>query len=58
VEHPTASGYTSHMDRPAVRVDYIFASPSFANRLVACDVVTGTEAEQVSDHFPIWAEFQ
>src|SRR5947209_12183050 len=41
--HPTSSGYTSHTDYPAFRVDYIFASPSFASRLSACEVVTGPE---------------
>lgn len=56
--HPTTSGYTSHTDYPAFRVDYIFASPSFASRLSACDVVTGPEAERASDHFPVWAEFR
>jgi endonuclease/exonuclease/phosphatase family metal-dependent hydrolase len=28
-----------------------------AARLWTCDVVMGEEAEQASDHFPIWAEF-
>lgn len=50
--HPTTLGSTSHMNHLAFRVDYSFISPSFANRLAACDVVTGTEAERVSDHFP------
>jgi exonuclease III len=38
-------------------LDYIFASPQMAACLWACDIVMGEEAEQASDHFPIWAEF-
>ncbi len=56
--HPTTPGYTSHTDYPAVRVDYIFASPAVAKQLYACDLVTGPEAERASDHFPIWAELR
>jgi exonuclease III len=50
--HPTTPGYIFHMDHLAFRIDYIFTSPSFANRLAACDVVIATQAEQASDHFP------
>ena len=56
--HPTTPGYTSHTDHPAVRVDYIFASPPVAKQLYACDLVTGPEAERASDHFTLWAELQ
>jgi exodeoxyribonuclease-3 len=55
--HPTAPGYTYKLPDPALRLDYIFASPPLARRLHACDVVTGAEAEMASDHFPIRAEF-
>jgi exodeoxyribonuclease III len=56
--HPGIPGYTSHTAHPALRIDYIFAVPSFAQRLQACDIVTGSEAISASDHFPVWAEFK
>ena len=56
--HPTTPGYTYKLPTPALRIDYIFASPSLARRLHACNIVTGVEAEMASDHFPIWAEFK
>lgn len=56
--HPGILGYTSHTAHPALRIDYIFAAPSFAQRLQACDIVTGSEAISASDHFPVWAEFK
>lgn len=55
---PGLPGYTSHTAHPALRIDYIFAAPSFAQRLQACDIVTGSEAISASDHFPVWAEFK
>jgi endonuclease/exonuclease/phosphatase family metal-dependent hydrolase len=54
---PAKPGYTSAPAHPALRIDYIFASPSFAPHLRACDLVTEAEAHIASDHFPIWAEF-
>jgi exodeoxyribonuclease III len=56
--HPTTPGYTAHTDHPALRIDYIFASPSLARHLHACDVVTEGEAKIASDHFPVWTEFR
>jgi exonuclease III len=56
--HPTTAGYTFPTPYRALRIDYIFASPMFAQRLYACDIVTGEDAEKASDHFPIWAEFR
>jgi endonuclease/exonuclease/phosphatase family metal-dependent hydrolase len=55
--HPTMPGYTYKLPDPALRLDYIFASPPLARRLHTCNVVTGAKAEMASDHFPIWAEF-
>jgi endonuclease/exonuclease/phosphatase family metal-dependent hydrolase len=55
--HRETPGYTYPSDAPWLRLDYILASPQMAARLWACDVVMGEEAEQASDHFPIWAEF-
>jgi exodeoxyribonuclease-3 len=56
--HPEAPGYSAHTHHPALRFDYIFASPPFARHLFASDIVTGEEARRASDHFPIWVEFR
>jgi len=50
-------GYTYALPAPRLRVDYIFASAQLVRRLVACDVVTGGQAERASDHYPVEAEF-
>jgi len=55
--HPDAPGYTYRADHPWLRIDYAFASPGLASRLVACDVLTGDEAASASDHFPLVATF-
>ncbi|MGH2482179.1 MAG: endonuclease/exonuclease/phosphatase family protein [Ktedonobacteraceae bacterium] len=55
--HPAEAGYTYKLPTPGLRLDYIFASPDLAQRLAACDILTGGEAETASDHYPIWAEF-
>lgn len=52
-----APGYTYPSDTPWLRLDYIFASPRLAPRLVACDVLAGGGARRASDHLPLWAEF-
>ena len=56
--HPQTPGYTYPSAAPWLRLDYIFASPLMAAQLLACDVIRGETAKQVSDHFPIWAEFR
>ncbi len=56
--HPMTAGYTFPTAHRALRIDYIFASSLFAQRLYACDIVTEGDAERASDHFPIWAEFR
>lgn len=56
--HADAGGYTYPSAAPWLRLDYIFASPQIAARLRECDVVQTEEAEGVSDHFPVWAEYQ
>src|SRR5258708_37582474 len=55
--HSTEPGYTYKLPTPGLRLDYIFASPSLAQRLSACDLISAGEAETASDHYPIWAEF-
>jgi exodeoxyribonuclease-3 len=56
--HPRSRGYTYPADHPWMRLDYIFASPSMAARLRACDIVRGGESKRASDHLAIWAEFR
>jgi len=56
--HPMTPGYTYPVPAPWLRIDYVFAAPTLAKRLHACDMATGAEAEMASDHFPVWAEFR
>jgi exodeoxyribonuclease III len=55
--HPFTPEDTSYTSHQALRVDYIFASSQFAERLSACDIIREGDAQSASDHFPIWAEF-
>ena len=56
--HPAEPGYTYLAATPWLRLDYAFASPALAARLVECDVVVGDPAGQASDHLPVRAEFR
>ena len=56
--HPQTPGYTYPALASWLRLDYIFAAPSMASRLIACDIVQGAAVERASDHAPIWAEFR
>lgn len=40
----------------AIRIDYIFASPALAAEATGCGI--WLEADGVSDHRPVWAEFE
>ncbi len=60
--HPSLDAFTCPTYRPAVRIDYVFASPPLAQRLVRCDVIGDSGelaqlARRASDHFPLMAEF-
>jgi len=55
--HPDAPGYTYRADALWLRLDYLFASPTLAPRLTACDVVCDKSAVGASDHVPLWAAF-
>jgi endonuclease/exonuclease/phosphatase family metal-dependent hydrolase len=59
--HPYEQGFTCPAAAPAGRIDYIFASPSLAERLTDCDVLRtgdgGVTGDQASDHLPIIADF-
>ena len=56
--HPLLAEDASYTAYRALRFDYIFASASLAQRLWACDIAIGGDAERASDHYPIWAEFR
>ncbi|SRR6266487_910686 len=58
--NPSESGFTWPAPLPSGRVDFIFASPELAQRLVASDTVEageGVRTENASDHLPVFAEF-
>jgi endonuclease/exonuclease/phosphatase family metal-dependent hydrolase len=60
--HPRAHGYTCATWLPAARIDYQFADPVLASRLLRCEVVGSRgwpdrEAVIASDHFPLVAEY-
>ena len=56
--HATADGFTFPSDHPAVRLDYLFASPALAARLRNCVVRDEPPpVRRVSDHLPLLAEF-
>lgn len=56
--HPQAPGYTYPSHHPWLRLDYIFASPHLAQRLLACDIVEQTTTITASDHLPVSADFR
>ncbi|HUE89483.1 MAG TPA: endonuclease/exonuclease/phosphatase family protein [Vicinamibacterales bacterium] len=57
--HPGEPGLTFPTWEPHIRLDYVFVPRPFAERLVACDVVTDVPAlGQASDHFPVRAELR
>ncbi|MGH2561632.1 MAG: endonuclease/exonuclease/phosphatase family protein [Thermomicrobiales bacterium] len=55
--HPWEPGYTYPSAAPWLRLDYMFASPALAERLLTCDVGAGETAARASDHLPVWIEF-
>ena len=55
--HPQSPGHTYPSTEPWLRLDYIFASPAMADRLITCDLIAGKDATRASDHLPVWARF-
>lgn len=58
--HPHTHGFTCPSTLPAGRIDYIFASPDLAERLIMCDVITegdGIPGNHASDHLAVMATF-
>lgn len=56
--HPGEPGFTYPADAPWLRLDYVFAAPTMAARLTACEVVVGDIAARASDHLAVVARFQ
>jgi endonuclease/exonuclease/phosphatase family metal-dependent hydrolase len=53
--------FTCPEPKPAGRIDYVFASPALAPRLVSCEVLTETPTSPItsaSDHRPVVARFR
>jgi endonuclease/exonuclease/phosphatase family metal-dependent hydrolase len=51
-----ASGERSHLGaQTPIRIDYMFASRALAEKAIGCGI--DTEADHVSDHRPVWADF-
>ncbi len=58
--HSHARGLTCPADAPAGRIDYIFADPELAQRLINCYVINegdGLSGRDASDHLAITAEY-
>jgi endonuclease/exonuclease/phosphatase family metal-dependent hydrolase len=56
--HPKEPGFTYPAGTPWLRLDYVFAAPSAAERLHACAVVATDAARTASDHLPVVARFR
>jgi endonuclease/exonuclease/phosphatase family metal-dependent hydrolase len=55
--HSLDKGYTFPVWDPHLRLDYVFVPAAFGDRLIRCEVVTGTpETLKASDHFPLSAQ--
>ena len=53
--HPDVPGFTFPTWRPHVRLDYVFLPAPFVDRLKWCDIVTGDDVREASDHMPLLA---
>jgi exodeoxyribonuclease-3 len=56
--HPADPGLTLPTTGPQVRLDYLFAPGSDADRVTACEVVRTDLTREASDHFPLLSEIQ
>jgi exodeoxyribonuclease-3 len=54
--HADRAGLTFPTWNPHVRLDYVFASASFAEGVRSCDVFAAHDARRASDHFPVVAD--
>ena len=56
--HPDDPGLTLPTTSPQVRLDYLFVPSAHLSRVVSCEVVRSAEAQQASDHFPLFSEIR
>ena len=54
--HRDVPGFTFPTWNPHVRLDYVFLPEAHAARLKSCDVVTGADVLEASDHMPLVAD--
>jgi len=55
-QHALAPGHTMPSWDPHVRLDYVFVSRPYLDRIKACDVLTHPDVRAASDHLPLFAE--
>ena len=58
VFHRDVPGFTFPVWNPHVRLDYVFLPEGYAARLKSCDVVTGSDVLEASDHMPLLADIE
>ena len=56
--HPGNPGLTFPTWEPHVRLDYAFVPAGHLERVKSCEVITGPEALEASDHFPMLTEIE
>lgn len=54
--HPDRVGHTFPTWAPDVRLDYLFVPQALADRVIGCEVLTGAQVREASDHHPLLAE--
>ena len=58
VQHALAPGHTFPSWDPHARLDYVFTPARYAERVMACDVVTDPDTRAASDHLPVTADLR
>jgi exodeoxyribonuclease-3 len=56
--HQADAGFTFPATDPHLRLDYVFTPAHFAERIVLCEVVSGSAAKVASDHLPLLTELR
>ena len=56
--HPGNPGLTFPTRDPHVRLDYAFVPAGHLERVTSCEVITGPDALEASDHFPMLTEIE
>lgn len=56
--HPEDPGLTLPTSKPQVRLDYLFVPSAHLTSVARCEVLRSPEAQQASDHFPLYSEIR